>query len=277
MLFDPSILVRQPAAVVAVLLVILIGKSIAAFLIVMGLGYPVGTAVTASAALAQIGEFSFILAGLGITLGLLPPEGRDLILAGAILSITLNPLVFASVPAVSARLSRLFAGGEPRRTARLDTLAARLQPARHPGEPAVSLGLQPGALMSKFPMFADLDDSQRAELLTLFKPSSAAPGDRVIRAGDEGNEMYFISSGAVEVSIHGRRIPLGPGDVFGEMALITGERRTADVTAIDYCLFLTLSKADFESFIARHPELRARLSDIAAKRAAMNLETSQGE
>jgi CPA2 family monovalent cation:H+ antiporter-2 len=272
MLFDPSILARQPMAVVAVLLVILVGKSLAAFAIVMGLGFPVGTAVTVSAALAQIGEFSFILAGLGIALGLLPPEGRDLILAGAILSITLNPLIFAGVPAISSRVVAVFRRGEPRRIARLDTLAARLQPARHAGEPSVSLGLQPGALMGKFPMFGDLDDGQRAELLSLFKPSSAAPGQRVIRAGDEGNEMYFISSGAVEVSIHGRRIPLGPGDVFGEMALITGERRTADVTAIDYCLFLTISKEDFESFIGRHPELRRRLGEIAAARAAMNVE-----
>jgi CPA2 family monovalent cation:H+ antiporter-2 len=97
MLFDPGILVRQPLAVLAVLMLIVVGKSVAAFAIVLARGYPVTTALTVSASLAQIGEFSFILAGLGMTLGLLPPEGRDLILAGAILSITLNPLVFAAV------------------------------------------------------------------------------------------------------------------------------------------------------------------------------------
>ena len=96
MLFDPSILVREPLAVVTVLAVIVLGKSVAAFAIVLAFGYPVGTALTVSASLAQIGEFSFILAGLGIALGLLPAEGRDLILAGALLSITLNPLVFAA-------------------------------------------------------------------------------------------------------------------------------------------------------------------------------------
>ena len=95
MLFDPSILVREPLAVLAVLAVIIIGKSLAAFGIVLAFGYPVSTALTVSASLAQIGEFSFILAGLGMLLGLLPAEGRDLILAGALLSITLNPLVFA--------------------------------------------------------------------------------------------------------------------------------------------------------------------------------------
>jgi CPA2 family monovalent cation:H+ antiporter-2 len=104
MLFDPSIVVREPLAVLATVLLIVFGKSIAAFGIVLACGYPVNTAITVSASLAQIGEFSFILAGLGVSLGLLPPEGRDLILAGAILSITLNPLVFATINPVDAWL-----------------------------------------------------------------------------------------------------------------------------------------------------------------------------
>lgn len=94
MLFDPGILVREPVAVLAVLGIILLGKSAAAFGIVLGSGYPVRTALTVSASLAQIGEFSFILIGLGVALGMVPPEGRDLVLAGALLSIALNPLVF---------------------------------------------------------------------------------------------------------------------------------------------------------------------------------------
>jgi CPA2 family monovalent cation:H+ antiporter-2 len=102
MLFDPTILVRQPMAVVSVLFVILIGKSIAAFLIVQLFGYPVSTALGLAACLAQIGEFSFILAGLGIALGLLPTEGRDLILAGALLSVALNPRSARGFDAASA-------------------------------------------------------------------------------------------------------------------------------------------------------------------------------
>jgi CPA2 family monovalent cation:H+ antiporter-2 len=94
MLFDPGILLRQPLPVLATLLIITFGKSLAAFLIVRFFGHPLETGIMISASLAQIGEFSFILAGLGVTLGLLPPEGRDLILAGAILSILLNPLAF---------------------------------------------------------------------------------------------------------------------------------------------------------------------------------------
>jgi monovalent cation:H+ antiporter-2, CPA2 family len=108
MLFDPTIVIRQPWAVLGVVLVIVVGKSLAAFLIVVTFRYPLETALTVSASLAQIGEFSFILATLGLSLGLLPPEARDLILAGAILSIALNPLIFALLPTVlrACRASR---------------------------------------------------------------------------------------------------------------------------------------------------------------------------
>ena len=105
MLFDPGILVREPLSVLAVLGVILLGKSIAAVAIVLAFKHPVGTALTIAASLAQIGEFSFILVGLGLSLKLLPEEGRDLILGGALLSITLNPLFFAA----AARVERYLA------------------------------------------------------------------------------------------------------------------------------------------------------------------------
>ena len=97
MLFDPTIVVRDPLAVVAVVLVIMFGKSLAAFAIVLIFGHPVTTALIISASLAQIGEFSFILAGLAVVFGVFPSEGRDLVVAGALLSIILNPLAFAAV------------------------------------------------------------------------------------------------------------------------------------------------------------------------------------
>ena len=95
MLFDPSILWRDPLPVLATLLIIILGKSVAAYVIVRLFRYPASTALTISASLAQIGEFSFILIGLGVSLALLPERGRDLVLAGAILSILLNPVFFA--------------------------------------------------------------------------------------------------------------------------------------------------------------------------------------
>jgi CPA2 family monovalent cation:H+ antiporter-2 len=97
MLFDPLVLMNSPVPLLATVLIIIIGKSVAAFVIVRLFGHPKETAAMISASLAQIGEFSFIMAGLGITLGLMPSEGRDLILAGALISIMLNPLCFALV------------------------------------------------------------------------------------------------------------------------------------------------------------------------------------
>jgi len=95
MLFDPAVLVEQPWPLVATVAIIIFGKSLIAYLIVRAFGHPNETALTVSASLAQIGEFSFILAGLGTGLGILPPEARDLILAGAILSILANPFIFS--------------------------------------------------------------------------------------------------------------------------------------------------------------------------------------
>ncbi len=95
MLVDPMIVLREPLPLLATLFIIVFGKSVAAYFIVRIFGYPRSHALTISASLAQIGEFSFILAGLGVTLSLLPDRARDLVLAGAIISILLNPLLFA--------------------------------------------------------------------------------------------------------------------------------------------------------------------------------------
>jgi len=131
MLFDPAVLIERPTALLGVLFVILIGKTLAAFAIVIAFGYPARTALTISASLAQIGEFSFILVGLGVTLGLLPPEGRDLILAGALLSITLNPFAFATIDPLSRWIERqprlsAFFNRRSARTPRLEPAAASI-------------------------------------------------------------------------------------------------------------------------------------------------------
>lgn len=97
MLFDPWVLVERPLQVLAVVAIIVVGKSLAAAVLVLAFRYPLNTALTVSASLAQIGEFSFILVGLGASLGLLPPEGQSLVLAGALISIALNQLVFTAV------------------------------------------------------------------------------------------------------------------------------------------------------------------------------------
>jgi CPA2 family monovalent cation:H+ antiporter-2 len=105
MLFDPAVLFKQPFQVLTVVGIIVVGKSLASAALVLGLRYPLSTALSVSASLAQIGEFSFILASLGVSLGLLPPEGQSLILAGALISIAINPLVFSAVQPVQKWLS----------------------------------------------------------------------------------------------------------------------------------------------------------------------------
>ncbi|CAM3036471.1 cation:proton antiporter [Rariglobus hedericola] len=275
MLFDPSILLREPLMVLAVLAVILIGKSIISLVIVMVLGYPLSTALSVSSALAQVGEFSFILAGIGVAHGLLPAEGLSLILAGALLSITVNPLVFVATDFITTKIKanegwrRRF---EEKRSGPLDRLQGELDAvrARMAVKAAAHKTFSPEELVQKFPLFEGLSEEQREALVLHFHPKSAQPGERVIRAGDVADEAYFISSGEVEVSVSGRRIKLRAGAVFGEMALLSGQPRSADVTAIDYSEFLTLSRGDFRQFVRKYPSIRSQVAALAAQRGQMN-------
>jgi monovalent cation:H+ antiporter-2, CPA2 family len=120
MLFDPMVVLDKPLQVLTTVAVIMLGKSLAAVMVVLFLRYSIRTAVVVAASLAQVGEFSFILAGLGVALELLPKEGNDLILAGALISIALNPVMFSLV------------GPLERWCKRYPRLAASLDPASNP-------------------------------------------------------------------------------------------------------------------------------------------------
>ncbi|WP_024889368.1 YbaL family putative K(+) efflux transporter [Luteimonas huabeiensis] len=113
MLFDPHILLLHPWQVLATALIIIFGKSAAAFLIVRAFKHPASTALTISASLAQIGEFAFIIAGLGVALDILPPDGRSLVLAGALISIMANPLIFGLLDRWQARRAAASAAAAP--------------------------------------------------------------------------------------------------------------------------------------------------------------------
>ena len=275
MLFDPAVLWHEPGKVLAVLALVLLGKSFVALGIVLILGYPLSSALMVAASLSQVGEFSFILAGLGISYGLMPPAGLSLVLAGAILSIALNPLVFA----LSGRLTnwvrdtprwkQIF---EDRRNRRFALLQGELEAARREQEAkaAAHRTLSPEELVSHFPLFAGLTPEQRETLILHFHPVTATPGQRLIRAGDKADTAYFVSSGEVEVTVLGRKVRLGAGAFFGEMALLTGERRSADVTALDFAKFLSINQADFRRFLRKYPEVRAHIAAQAAQRGEMN-------
>jgi CPA2 family monovalent cation:H+ antiporter-2 len=135
MLFDPSVILSQPLAVLATVLIILFAKSIAAYVVVRLFGHSRDTALVISTSLAQIGEFSFILANLGMRLGVLPGEGRDLILAGAIISILLNPILFAVLDAYFARRERAAAEAAEAAAPQAEAEEEEATPTREPIHP----------------------------------------------------------------------------------------------------------------------------------------------
>nr|WP_188854413.1 cation:proton antiporter [Aureimonas glaciei] len=274
MLFDPSILIREPMAVLAVLAVIILGKGLIALALVLMLRFPINLGLVVSAGLAQVGEFSFILIGLGFGLGLLPAEGRDLVLAGALFSIALNPVTFSLAGLIQTRIRldgspALQAFGKPR-LAELERELATIRQRSEARQDAKAVELN--ALLELFPVLASVSGHELDELLLMFQPKHAAPGTKVIRKGDRPDGMYFISSGVVEIDAPERRIRLSAGAFFGEMALLAGTRRTADVSATDYCRFLVLERRDFDRFMARHPRVRTAISAMADERRRRNRE-----
>lgn len=275
MLFDPGVILREPWQVLAIAALIMFGKSLIAFGIVLALGYPASTGLMVSAALAQIGEFSFILAGLGISYKLLPAEGLNLIMAGALLSITLNPLCFAGAERLCGWLKRRAGGkvwGEKNFALLEGELAAAQE--RAAAKAAAHKTFTPEELVERFPLFAKLTPEQREVLIVHFEALEAEPGERIIRKGDAADMMYFIAEGQVEATVGENRFPLAAGDFFGEMALITGEPRSADVTTIDYCRFATLSARDFRQFLKRFPDIRTEIAALATERGRMNQQES---
>lgn len=271
MLFDPHILLHHPGRVAGVLALILVGKSLVAFGIVWALGYPVGTGVTVAASLAQVGEFSFILAGLGVGLGLLSEDSVSLVVAGALFSISLNPAVFSLADALNGRRGAGSCMPEPRRQ-RLAALQSELDAARRRAEERLAAHHTLSALElgERFPVFAGLSTEQRELLLLHFQSRPVAPGERVVRAGDPPDAVYFVQSGEMEVDAPGGRVRLGPGSVFGEMALLGAPQRTADVTSLDYGTLLCLGVRDFRYFLRRNPGLRERLEALASERQQSN-------
>jgi monovalent cation:H+ antiporter-2, CPA2 family len=277
MLFNPAILIQEPLMVLAVLGLIVFGKSIIALGIVLVFGYPLSTGLVAAAALAQVGEFSFILAGLGISYQLLPPEGLSLILGGALLSIALNPLAFWCMDWINARVRAnpgLYQRFEEARRPQLQTVQGELERVRRE-QAERSLAhkrFTPEELVNRFPLFANLTQDQRELLLLHFETLEAQPGDRIIRTGEKADKAYFIAQGEVEVAPQDKveKIKLQSGAFFGEIALLSGSRRSADVTALDFCKFLTLSARDFRLFLNKYPDVRDQIVAKAVERGAMN-------
>ena len=229
-------------------------------------------------ALAQIGEFSFILGGLGMHYGLIDDLVFNLILAGALVSIMANPLMFLLGDVLIRWLSRyprLHKFLESSRAPMVAKVDAKIRESheRVEAKQAQSRTFTPEELAAAFPLFAGLTSEQREVLVLHFQPQTAQPGERVIREGDAADALYLISSGEVEVTIEGRRlVTRGPGEFFGEMGLLRGGLRAADVTALDYSRFAVLKERDFRRFLKRYPDIRQHIEALATERAELSLQ-----
>lgn len=133
-------------------------------------------------------------------------------------------------------------------------------------QPRLDLDLDAKAMIAKVPLFETLDNDSLNRVARLLHPVVSLPGEHIVRQGEIGNAMYFIASGAVEVNLPSYKVYLGSGEFFGEMALITGERRSADIVSLGFCSLLMLRVEDFQSLIATSPEIQRFINETALGR-----------
>jgi monovalent cation:H+ antiporter, CPA1 family len=150
-------------------------------------------------------------------------------------------------------------------------LTGRLEDAqRAEAPPRFDIGLDTERLIARLDLFATLDRRHLAGVQKLLRPRFTFPNELIVRKGERGDAVFFIASGAAEVILPDRRISLGSGDFFGEMSLITGEPRQADVRSQTYCRLLVLRKADFDRFMRANPDVLGHINAIAERRSLEN-------
>ncbi|HEX3536627.1 MAG TPA: cation:proton antiporter [Stellaceae bacterium] len=152
-----------------------------------------------------------------------------------------------------------------------EDLERDLQHRRHllDARPTLDLGLNREELLGRVPMFASLDDRARQQVAQLLRPRLAVPGEKIITRGQRGDQMYFVSSGAVEVHVPRHPVQLGTGDFFGEMAILGETRRNADVVALAFCQLLTLAAGDLDTLLNTDPAIEREIQRVFdARRAA---------
>jgi monovalent cation:H+ antiporter, CPA1 family len=138
--------------------------------------------------------------------------------------------------------------------------------------PRFDIGLDSHRLIERLDLLSGLDERQLDRVARLLRSRFTVPNERIIRKGDRGDAVFFIVSGAVEVALPAGPVRLGSGEFFGEMALLSGQPRQADIMALTYCRLLVLRKTDFERFMTANPEAREAINRVAAARQSMNLE-----
>jgi len=132
--------------------------------------------------------------------------------------------------------------------------------------PKLDLGLRPELMVVKVPFFAELDSSRIDKIVSLLRPRLVLPGEIVIKKGDLGDAMYFISTGALKVDTGDKIVQLGSGEYFGEVALVRETLRNADVMALGYCELLVLSVRQFEKLILTEVDIKESIQQTAMER-----------
>ncbi|OMH33740.1 cation:proton antiporter [Motiliproteus sp. MSK22-1] len=136
---------------------------------------------------------------------------------------------------------------------------------------AASQRLEAEPLVRKVPFFAELDKQHISEIAKMLHPRLAAPNEKVVCKGDPDDTLYFIASGMLEALVETEIKQLGPGDFFGEIALLTHARRTVDVVATQYSQLLALRSEDFQHFLSTSPNLRKRIHQVARERLGVDV------
>jgi monovalent cation:H+ antiporter, CPA1 family len=130
----------------------------------------------------------------------------------------------------------------------------------------LDMALSAAELVERVPLFANLPTDKRASIARLLKTRLTLPGDPIVRRGQRGDAMYFIASGAAAVLIPGKPVELGSGEFFGELALLTGQPRNADVVSLGYCRLLELRQGDFQQLLAGDADLKRAIEAVAEER-----------
>lgn len=136
----------------------------------------------------------------------------------------------------------------------------------HAINPRLDLGLDASRLVAQVPLFAELSSERQHSIVQRLKPRLMLPGEEIIRKGEKGDAMYFISSGAVKVLVEPDPVLLGSGQFFGEMALLSDQPRLVTVVAKSFCDLLVLTSVDFQSLMSQDDELREAVEKVARER-----------
>jgi len=133
------------------------------------------------------------------------------------------------------------------------------------------------SMVARVPLFAGLDASQIADILRLLRAQTVDPGDVIVRRGDPAHSMYFIAAGEVEIDLGSKRVRLGVGHFFGEVAVLRRARRSASVFAATRTSLLALSAEDLHALMEREPTIAERINESVRTRVGREVITPSGD